>query len=330
MPSDELDALLGDESPESRGLFGQKKRSSLNTQSLSYGGTDTELKALDVSPPRTPGGGRSRLPDFSNMIRSIHHTIGEGGEEEVQILTEVGSPALPGVHHHGPNCGHMAIEHGDHIGFLVDGVMQCYERGEYQLDNLCFDCEASIADLHDCCTSNTLPDQPCHIYANVIPCGPELIGLRRATSSCSIHDVIPSPKSSNAGAGGGLGAIPPLSLSPSHDHGPNCGHMAIAHGDHFDYIAINEQDQLELHHMELLPDGSKKVVKKGVLDSVPDAVCGLLGESKGGRGPKAAPWRFRINMANLFGPGSDATSIRVTRLRVASMCCDLEVRGRAC
>ena len=28
------------------------------------------------------------------------------------------------VHRHGASCGHIAFEHGDHIGFVVDGEMQ--------------------------------------------------------------------------------------------------------------------------------------------------------------------------------------------------------------
>ena len=34
-------------------------------------------------------------------------------------------------HEHGPDCGHTAIKHGDHVGYLHDGHLHCAHEGHY-------------------------------------------------------------------------------------------------------------------------------------------------------------------------------------------------------
>ena len=37
---------------------------------------------------------------------------------EVEAVEERGDDE---EHEHGPNCGHVAVEHGDHVDYVVDG-----------------------------------------------------------------------------------------------------------------------------------------------------------------------------------------------------------------
>ncbi len=86
-------------------------------------------------------------------------------------------------HTHGPDCGHTAIRHDDHIDYLHDGKLH-HPHGDH-------------CDIHTLNVSDTNPD------------------------TCSVtHDC------------------------ENHTHGPNCGHEAVQHGDHTDYI-VNGR----LHHV---------------------------------------------------------------------------------
>ncbi|MFY9643068.1 MAG: hypothetical protein WCD20_05785 [Rhodomicrobium sp.] len=86
------------------------------------------------------------------------------------------------THMHGPNCGHTAVRHGDHVDYLADGRLLHPHEGH--------------ADEHVIEISETNPAQ----------CTPE--------QSCGAHT-----------------------------HGPNCGHEAVPHGDHVDYLVDGR-----LHH----------------------------------------------------------------------------------
>ena len=35
-------------------------------------------------------------------------------------------------HQHGPNCGHKAVQHGDHMDYLLDGHLQHQEKGKIE------------------------------------------------------------------------------------------------------------------------------------------------------------------------------------------------------
>lgn len=85
-------------------------------------------------------------------------------------------------HVHGPNCGHTAIKHGNHIDYLVDGELH-HPHGDH--------CDGHVIELSD-----------------------------TNTDSCS-----------------------PVNTCNDHTHGPDCGHEAIKHGDHMDYIVDGR-----LHH----------------------------------------------------------------------------------
>lgn len=88
-------------------------------------------------------------------------------------------------HVHGPGCGHTAIQHGDHVGYLHDGHLHCAHEGHY--------------DEHAIAVSSENP-------AGCVP------------HACTGHDA-------------------------AHVHGPDCGHTAVPHGDHVDYLVDGH-----LHH----------------------------------------------------------------------------------
>lgn len=89
-------------------------------------------------------------------------------------------------HSHGPNCGHVAIKHGDHVDYLHDGHLHHPHEGHI--------------DEHVIDVGGTNPDR----------CTPD--------HQCGGHDQ-------------------------QHRHGPGCGHEAVPHGDHVDYLVNGH-----LHH----------------------------------------------------------------------------------
>ncbi|MDX1960884.1 MAG: hypothetical protein SFU98_20095 [Leptospiraceae bacterium] len=89
-------------------------------------------------------------------------------------------------HKHGINCGHLAIQHGNHIDYLHDGHLHHEHEGHYD------ECLIEVTNVNpdNCTTGHT----------------------------CTSH-------------------------SKDHVHGPSCGHPAIPHGDHIDYLVDGH-----LHH----------------------------------------------------------------------------------
>lgn len=89
-------------------------------------------------------------------------------------------------HRHGPNCGHTAIRHGDHVDYLHDGHLH-HPHGDHVDEHVI---EAS--------------------EANPTECTPNY--------RCTGHEA-------------------------GQKHGPSCGHEAVPHGDHADYLVEGH-----LHH----------------------------------------------------------------------------------
>ena len=89
-------------------------------------------------------------------------------------------------HIHGPNCGHSAVRHGDHVDYLHDGHLHHAHDGHID------ECAIEVDGVHPRgCT-------PAH--------------------ACGAHDR-------------------------THVHGVMCGHAAVPHGDHVDYLVDGH-----LHH----------------------------------------------------------------------------------
>jgi len=89
-------------------------------------------------------------------------------------------------HQHGEGCGHIAIQHGDHVDYLHDGHLHAMHRGHV-----------------DECTIAVDQNNPAR-------CTPG--------HACAGHEA-------------------------GHTHGPGCGHQAVPHGDHTDYLVGDH-----LHH----------------------------------------------------------------------------------
>jgi hypothetical protein len=97
------------------------------------------------------------------------------------------------THQHGPNCGHVAIEHEGHVDYLHDGHLHHADGGRVEEHAI-----AVSAKNPNACT-------PSH--------------------KCAGHDA-------------------------KHVHGPNCGHPAIPHGDHVDYLVDGHLHQPHGNHCD--------------------------------------------------------------------------------
>ena len=102
-------------------------------------------------------------------------------------------------HVHGKDCGHTAIQHGDHVDYLHDGHLHHVH--------------ADHVDEHYLEVNAQNPDQCTAMKV----CG--------CVAGCDCHQ--------NAQG----------CHDREHVHGPNCGHEAVPHGDHIDYL-VNGR----LHH----------------------------------------------------------------------------------
>ncbi|MBX3157932.1 MAG: hypothetical protein KF773_18330 [Deltaproteobacteria bacterium] len=90
-------------------------------------------------------------------------------------------------HVHGPDCGHTAVRHKNHVDYIHDGHLH-----------------TNHGDHVDCCAIEVDARNPAACTPN---------------HSCAAHDA-------------------------KHVHGPGCGHAAIPHGDHTDYLVDGH-----LHHV---------------------------------------------------------------------------------
>lgn len=110
-------------------------------------------------------------------------------------------------HQHGKGCGHTAIKHGDHIDYVHDGHLH-HVHGDHVDEHVLEINEMNPATCNSAMPCGCPPSCACQTCDDACGC------------SCSDH----------AHAAG-------------HIHGPDCGHEAVAHGDHIDYI-VNGR----LHH----------------------------------------------------------------------------------
>jgi len=102
-------------------------------------------------------------------------------------MTQAGEVHGHHDHKHGPNCGHTAVKHDDHVDYLHDGH------------------------LHHPNADGTVVEHVLSVTAaNPSACTPQ--------HSCAGHTA-------------------------GHVHGPTCGHQAVPHGDHVDYLVEGH-----LHH----------------------------------------------------------------------------------
>lgn len=110
-------------------------------------------------------------------------------------------------HQHGKGCGHTAIQHGDHVDYLHDGHLH-HVHGDHV--------DEHVLDVNATNPAECNPAKDCGCAPG---CACESCNTACRCSCCD--------NSHEAG----------------HVHGPGCGHEAIPHGDHVDYI-VNGR----LHH----------------------------------------------------------------------------------
>lgn len=114
-------------------------------------------------------------------------------------------------HEHGKNCGHTAIKHNDHVDYLHNGHL--HHPHDDHVDEHVLEVNAVNPD-------GCVPAKNCGCVAGCgCGCESERCACEcRADSDVGCHGV-------------------------AHVHGENCGHEAIPHGDHVDYL-VNGR----LHH----------------------------------------------------------------------------------
>ncbi|KZN30021.1 hypothetical protein N480_03495 [Pseudoalteromonas luteoviolacea S2607] len=65
----------------------------------------------------------------------LHHPHGDHCDEHVIEVSSVNPDECNHAHQtnghkHGPNCGHEAIQHGDHVDYIVDGRLH-HQHGDH-------------------------------------------------------------------------------------------------------------------------------------------------------------------------------------------------------
>jgi|694.fasta_scaffold19903_4 hypothetical protein len=108
-------------------------------------------------------------------------------------------------HVHGANCGHTAIQHGDHVDYLHDGHLH-HQDGAGVVEEHALEVNANNPES---CTGG-------HV--------------------CSGH-------------------------AADHVHGPDCGHPAVPHGDHVDYLVDGHLHYQHNGHCD--NHGNVSIVKSG-------------------------------------------------------------------
>ena len=191
---------------------------------------------------------------------------------------------------HSESCGHIAIQHGNHVGFLVDGELECFDTPlGIDLTSLTFHenhrspggrC-ASLGKMDGC-------DENPHVHA-LDRDGKEIL-LLPAAQRCSI----PVTKAFPADCNGGLRH---RKIDPSRhcDHHDKCGHVKIKHGDHYDYLMPSDDGRLELIHSHVCTDGKVHYDSHGVIGPT----SALLDETKDAtknRPYLEVTWRYRVDV----------------------------------
>jgi len=205
-------------------------------------------------------------------------------------------------HQHSGSCGHIAIEHGDHIGFVVDGQMQCFDRGEHDLQDLCFEEHVGHAALDP--NSGVLHAHLLSSCRSGVD-EPEIVTLERVDYRCTlpISDMLPAKCNHQKSS----------QCASDHVHGPHCGHETVQHGDHVDFLVKNDDGALELHHVHTLTDGSQHCDIHGQIPPTEQHPRNSAEEPI-----QRASWRFRVD------PGLKPSVFRVA-LPIADDCCTITI-----
>eukprot|EP00899_Mesostigma_viride_P029399 jgi/Mesvir1/9644/Mv12139-RA.1 len=141
-------------------------------------------------------------------------------------------------HIHGPNCGHLAIQLGGRIGFLVDAQLEwaaATKDFSGAHDPVSVDPAAPSYELQYARTLSRSITRNFTLRKNV-----DLSALPASMDGCT-----PSSPMAGAEASGG---------NSDHLHSHSCGHELIPHGDHYDYL-VPTPDGYRLEHQHAASDG---------------------------------------------------------------------------
>eukprot|EP00899_Mesostigma_viride_P003796 jgi/Mesvir1/13417/Mv16498-RA.1 len=169
-------------------------------------------------------------------------------------------------HRHGVNCGHIVIQHGDHVGFLADGQLECVAATNdihpHWMDNLCFEALPGSTDpagtpdgVHAHGISGSLSSSLCcdekitHMHAHLHLDQ----GITRKFTLSKSVDMCALPGSLDSACKLVSPRCEP-SDDGSHSHSHSCGHELIPHGDHYDYL-VPTQEGYRLDHQHVASDG---------------------------------------------------------------------------
>ena len=190
-----------------------------------------------------------------------HHNHGHGGSGQ-------------GAHGHGHGHGAAAALHRE-VGIRCGGALAFRgENGEMEfyappdgikVEDLCFEAhgDSGLGDSHPCCEDSTP-----HIHAHVRADGEchghgHTVALRKRDGPPLLRDedlLPPDILSSRSRLVHGQ-----LRRNCEHPHtAEECGHTAIQHGDHIDYLVPAPDGSVELHHPTVI-DGVATCIVHGVL-----------------------------------------------------------------
>jgi hypothetical protein len=89
-----------------------------------------------------PGCGHTAIEHFGHIDYlhdgHLHHPHQDHVDEHVIPVSDLNpdhcSPVKGAAHVHGPNCGHEAVPHGEHVDYLVDGRLE-HPHGDHNDDH---------------------------------------------------------------------------------------------------------------------------------------------------------------------------------------------------
>ena len=244
------------------------------------------------------------------------HGHGHGHEDGCNCDTD--AAAQPAPHVHGPNCGHLAVQVGNHIGFRDNtGDIAFYQAPDsVKLEDLCFeqhesgdDPSRSVPHCSGC--EQEVPHLHAHLRQECSNGTPE---MKRRTVALQASSTVPEMSGYNKDH-----TSKEVRRDCGHEHSAACGHPIIKHGDHYDYLVESKDGVLELHH-PVVDGGSKYCVVHGALHSAQGVDTTWTGWMN------LFVFKPVREMLSLLSHGHISTSEVRTTMVVEGICCPSEVQ----
>lgn len=144
-----------------------------------------------------------------------------------------------------------------------DATMEFYAPPEgFKVEDLCFEEHGDAVDKdHPCCGDST-PHIHAHVRADGECCPDEIVSLRKQDAPPKLRDEDLLPP--NILGSRNLLVHGQLRRECGHEHTADCGHTAIQHGDHVDYLVRMLDGSVEVHHPAVI-DGVSTCIVHGML-----------------------------------------------------------------